>query len=206
MKILKNKASSVAILAGLALALTSGIAANASVMSSTGSAGGGPSTTISTDSDTLTLIGSAGSATSTLAIPNLVVTNTFASIATNVVAPIVSAYSNSSLNSFPGVPNTGGPAIGTYVYSITYTPTAYLSPNGTAVARDASGMVHVSGRISTMFPGVIGLVSDTSQTWSVRWTGDMSRFQVGDTVAVDGFIDSTLVSQINATSVRDLSR
>jgi hypothetical protein len=99
---------------------------------------------------------------------------------------------------YPGAPNTGGSII----------------TNGTTIA--TNGQVAVSGVVTTVTPTAIAIVSG-NQTWTVRWTGNTTvsatggistnvngtEIRVGDFVEVNGYLDQTFVSQIDATSITD---
>lgn len=121
---------------------------------------------------------------------------------------------NSSPNIYPGVPNTGGVILnGT---GTVYT-NSYLS-NGAVVNTTANGQIRVNGIVSVVTPSALAITSG-SQTWTIGWNTGTSvtssngssnvngaMISVGDSIQVDGYLDSTFVSKINATSIVDLSR
>jgi hypothetical protein len=129
---------------------------------------------------------------------------------------------NSSVNTYPGVPNTGGAIVngtGTLYsgYPVTNLNATYLS-NGAVVNMTAGGLVQVNGIVTAVTPSAIA-ISSGSQTWTVSWNTGTSvsssngssnvngaMISIGDNVQVTGTLDSTFVSKINATSITDLSR
>lgn len=98
---------------------------------------------------------------------------------------------------YPGVPNTGGTVMGSAIVN--------------------NGTVRVNGIVTIITPTAIGL-SSGGQTWTIGWNSNTvvstangnanisgGQLSVGDMVEVDGMIDSTFMSKINATAIRDLS-
>lgn len=108
------------------------------------------------------------------------------------------------------------PAYAGTAYAGSYNGSAYIAPNGTPVQMTAGGLAHVSGMVTTVTPSAF-TISSNNQTWTIRWTngtavlGNSSlgangtRIAVGDMIEVDGYIDPTYASQIDATMIRDLS-
>lgn len=120
----------------------------------------------------------------------------------------VSGSSNlySANYAYPGAPNTGGP--------ITTASNSQAYMNGQTYV---NGQMYVTGVVTTVTPTAIA-VSSGNQTWTVVWdaatsvstTGGINnmtgaQITVGDMIEVTGHIDQTFVSQIDATSIRDIS-
>ncbi|HEX7724488.1 MAG TPA: hypothetical protein VF438_01990 [Candidatus Paceibacterota bacterium] len=108
-------------------------------------------------------------------------------------------------NSIPGVPNTGGPIMNV---------NGYLNSNGYT---NTTGTFRVNGIVTAITPTALGL-SSGGQTWTIGWnsntmvsaangavTTGSGSISIGDTIEVDGTLDSTFSSKINATAIRDLS-
>ena len=138
---------------------------------------------------------------------------------------------NSTVSSgFPGAPNTGGPitASGGFVTNGTMNTNGFtgfvngvngnfLNSNGAVVTMGANGLIRITGIVSTVTPNALG-VNSGNQTWTIRWNGATtisstsginsvtgSQISAGDMIEVEGYLDQTFVSQIDATSIRDIS-
>ena len=94
----------------------------------------------------------------------------------------------------------------------------YVASNGQILTMNPNGQVQVNGIVSTVTPTALA-ISSGNNTWSVTWNGNTSvtsaggvsanangaQVSVGDTVTVTGTIDALYPSQIDATSINDLS-
>lgn len=112
---------------------------------------------------------------------------------------------NSNTSVYPGVPNTGGPIVNV---------NGYLNSNSSV---NTGGQFRVSGIVTIVTPTAIGL-SSGNMVWTVGWNSGTAittangtvgmpngQIMVGDRIEVDGMLDSTFSSKINATAIRDLS-
>lgn len=130
---------------------------------------------------------------------------------------------------YPGVPNTGGASVGTAT-TVTSNGTVYNSvpgygtvvangqtsvagfraPNGTFVNFDANGMIRLIGTVSTITPGAIAITANGTQTWTVVTKSGATFSSVGlaagDVVEITGSLDQTYMSQIDATTIRNITR
>jgi len=158
-------------------------------------------------------------------VPNtggIIPTSTTANPATaTYIAPMTTWSSTSGITGGVSIPVGYTAAIGPNGSTLTtsnWTTTNTLGiPNTGSTLVPNGGTVRVNGIVTIVTPTALG-INNGGQTWTVAWnnstvvvtansTADIAggQISVGDSIEVDGVIDSTFSSKINATTIHNLS-